>query len=390
MFESILDPVNYYLTELMKQAPLPIAPYTPPPSTGDDSSSDGGIKVGRTNTWSAGVNASMPLVNAQLWESLRISGEQVELAVEQARESRLSMVTQVKQAYYTVLLAKASFDVYNAVFENAVQNFRLTEMRYNAQKASELDLTRAKSSLASAIPNVYNASNSIELALWQLKALIGLDLDREIDVQGSLQDLSGELLPSLEEEISLDGNSQLRQLAAQADLLASQIRTQQFAYLPSLSLAFAYNYNAMAEDFVFQNYQWTPYSYVGIQLNIPIFSGGQRLYSVKQARVQAKELELQRLNAERQLRIAIRQSLSSMDTAVKTYDAAKDALDSAEKAFSIATKSYEVGKSTLTDLNNTELVLTQTRLQAFQAIFNYLNSKATLEQTLGYDYANEQ
>ena len=56
---------------------------TPTPETGTDagasSSSDsgGGIEMGRWNTWSAGVTASMPIVNLQLWKSLRISGMDV-------------------------------------------------------------------------------------------------------------------------------------------------------------------------------------------------------------------------------------------------------------------------------------------------------------------------
>jgi len=79
-----------------------------------------------------------------------------------------------------------------------------------------------------------------------------------------------------------------------------------------------------------------------------------------------------------------------MDTSIKTYDAAKDALESAEKAYDIAAKSYEVGRSTLTDLNNTELVLTQTRMQVLQAVYNFVIAKAGLEQTLGYDYKTEE
>ena len=391
MFTSALEPYNYYIAEFLKKHP-DIAPYVAPPEDPSEDSGDGGIQVGRSNTWSYGINASMPLVNVQLWESLKLSGDQVELAVEQARESRLGMVTSVKQAYYAVLLAKASFDVYNAVYENALENYKLTEMRYNSQKASELDFTRAKSSLAAAIPNMYNAENAIELALWQLKAVIGLDLDTPIDIVGSLDELAQEMFRDIREgeEADLDGNTQLRQLQAQADMLARQIRMQQYAYIPTLSLAFAYNVNAMAEDFDFQNYRWTPYSYIGLQLNIPIFAGGQRYHQIKQTRVQAQELEYQRINAERQIKIGIRQSLATMDTAMKTYEAAKDALESAEKAYDIAAKSYEVGRSTLTDLNNTELVLTQTKLQTVQAVYNFVIAKATLEQTLGYDFTTEQ
>ncbi len=393
MLSGALDPINYYIQELMKQHPGAIAPYTPPATDPEESSSNGGgIEVGRNYTWSAGVNAQLPIVNFQLWESLAISGDQVELAVEQARESRLGMVASVKQAYYAVLLAKAAYDVYDAVYQNAVENYKLTEMRYNAQKASELDFTRAKSSLASAIPNLFNADHAIEIALWQLKAVIGLDLDKEIDVAGFLDDYAQEMFRDITEggEASLEHNSQMIQLQKQAEMLSRQIRMQQYAYIPTLSLAFAYNYNAMAEDLEFKNYNWTPYSYVGLSLNIPIFSGFQRYHNIKQTRVQAQELAYQRTEAERQTRIAIRQSLSTMDTAMKTYEAAKDALESAEKAFDIALKSYQVGKSTLTDLNNTELVLTQTRLQVSQAVYSFILAKAGLEQTLGYDYSEEK
>ena len=74
---------------------------------------------------------------------------------------------------------------------------------------------------------------------------------------------------------------------------------------------------------------------------------------------------------------------------MKTYDASKEALRSAEKAYDIAAKSYQVGKSTLTDLNNTELTLTQTRLQVAQAVYSFVVAKAGLEQTLGYDFSQE-
>ena len=57
------------------------------------------IEVGTANNISAGINAGMPLVNAQLWKSLKLSAMDVELAVEQARSSRIDMVEQVSKAY---------------------------------------------------------------------------------------------------------------------------------------------------------------------------------------------------------------------------------------------------------------------------------------------------
>ena len=387
MMAGLMEPIMYYIMDLYQATGTPFVPYVPTPSEETSSSSEP-IEMGRSHSVNFGINAQMPLVNLQLWESLRLTGDQVELAVEQARESRLGTVASVKQAFFGILFAKEAYNVYNSVYENAVENYRLTEMRYNAAKASELDLTRAKSNVAAAIPNLYNAESSVELALWQLKAVMGIDLERNIDIAGTLEDYAAEMFRDIHEaeSASLEGNTQLRQLAQQAEMLAKQIRMQQYAYLPSLALSFSYSFLTQSDIFKLSQWKWFPSSTLGLSLSIPIFSGGQRYHAIKQTRVQADELELQRVNAERQLRIGIRQSLNTMETAMKTYDASKEALVSAEKAYDIATKSYQLGKSTLTDLNNTELVLTQSKLAVSQAVYNFVIAKAGLEQTLGYDF----
>ena len=390
MMAAMMNPIYYYIEQLYAGTGVPYVPYVDPNQgqQGSSSSSSEPMEMGRSHSVTFGLNAQMPLVNFQLWESLRLSGDQVELAVEQARESRLGTVSSVKQAFYAILFAKEAYNVYNSVFENAVENYKLTEMRYNAAKASELDLTRAKASVAAAIPNLYNAENSIELALWQLKAVMGVDLDRNIDIAGSLDDYADQMFSDIAEgeQASLDGNTTLRQLAQQAEMMARQIRMAQYAYLPTLSMTFSYSYLTQSDIFNLSQWRWFPSSSIGLSLSIPIFSGGQRYHAIKQVRVQADELALQRENTERQLRIGIRQSLGTMDTAMRTYDASKEALASAEKAYDIAVKSYQLGKSTLTDLNNTELVLTQSKLAVSQAIYNFAIAKAGLEQTLGYDF----
>ncbi len=354
-------------------------------------SSGGGIEVGRWNTFNGAITASMPVVNAQLWKSISISGDAVELAVEQARSSRLDMVTQVKQAFYAVLLAREAFNVYKSVYENAVDNFGQTEKKYNVGKASELEYTRAKANVAAAIPNVYNSESQVVLALWQLKAVMGVDLDMDIDVAGTLDDYADDMRYDMAEggKADLSGNTSIRQLAIQASQLAKTVQLQKFAYLPTLALTYSYSYYAMTNDFKFSEYRWTPYSYAGISLSIPIFSGGKRLNDVRQAKVQQAELDLQRINTERQLQIAVRQYLTSMETDVRSYWSAIDAVELARKAYDISEKSYNVGKSTLTDLNDAQLTLTQAQLSKSQAIYNYMVAKSNLEKTLGHDFTDE-
>lgn len=364
------------------------------PETGTDtessSSSDsgGGIEMGRWNTWSAGLSAAMPLVNAQLWKSLKISGLDVELAVEKARSSRLDMVTQVKNAYFATLLAKEAFDVYKQVYENALQNLEETEKKYRAQKVSDMEVLRAKTTVANAIPNVYNAEGSVILSLWQLKAVLGVDLDMNIDVAGKLEDWSEHMFYDIHQHdsITLDRNTTMKQLAIQAEMLAETIKVQQYANIPSLAVAFNFSYNAMTNDFKFSEYRWTPYSYVGLSLNIPIFAGGKRYQAIRQAKNQYEQVKLQTVNTERQLKIAIRQSLNAMETNMKSYYASKDALAAAQKGYDIVAKSYQVGRSTLIEVNDAQLALTQAQLGASQAVYNFLTAKAQLEQTLGQDF----
>ena len=347
-----------------------------------------GIEVGKSNTINAAVSAAMPLVNAQLWGSLKLSALDVELSIEKARSSRLDMVTQVKSAYFGALFAKEAFNVYKEVYENAVTNLEEAQKKYDAQKVSEFELVRAKTSVANAIPHVYNAESSIILALWQLKAVLGVDLEMNIDVAGKLEDFSQQMFYDIHQHdsVSLDNNTTMKQLAIQVEQLAQNIKLQKFANIPSLALAFSFSYMSMADDVSFKEFPWTPYSTVGLSLNIPIFAGGKRHQAIRQAKNQHQQVQLQVANTERQLKIAIRQSLNTMEMNMKSYYAAQEAAASAQKAYDIAAASYKLGRGTLLDLNDAQLALTQSQLAKSQAVYNFITAKAQLEQTLGNDF----
>ena len=346
------------------------------------------IEVGMFNTLNAGASAAMPLVNAQLWESLKISAIDVELAVEKARSSRLDMVTQVKSAYFGILLAKEALNVYNEVYNNAVENFTETKKKFDAQKVSEFELIRANTTVANAIPNVYSAENNVILALWQLKAVLGVDLDMNIDVAGKLEDWSKHMFYDIHEhdQANLDNNTTMKQLALQVEQLAHNIKIQKYAALPTLAASFNFSYISMANDVAFSEFPWSPYSTVGLALSIPIFAGGKRHQAIRQAKNQYQQVQLQVDNTERQLRIAVRQSLNTMETNMKSYYAAQEAVASAQKAYDIAEAAYKVGRSTLLDLNDAQLALTQSKLAMSQAVYNFVIAKAQLEQTIGQDF----
>ena len=343
------------------------------------------IKVGSDNSFNGGLSASMPIVNAQLWESLKVSVADVVLAIEKARSSQIDMIEQVSKAYFSVLLAKESQVVYQRVYDNALENNKNIKKKYDVGSVSEFDLISSNVSVQNAIPNLIEAQNSVVLALWQLKALLGIDLNKNIDVAGTLMDYEAQMnYAHTLDQLDFSNNTTLKQLDIQEDMLHSALKITKLANVPTLSINAAYLYTALGNDGkFFQAKAWNPYSYAGVQLNIPIFAGNQRRAATRQANLNLSNLQLQRENAERQLRVAVVQSLNSMQTNVKKFSAAAATVGQAKRGYEIAVKRYEVGRGTLVDVDNSQLALTQAELGRNSAIYNFLVSKVALDKILG-------
>lgn len=350
------------------------------------------IKVGSDNSFNGGVTLGMPVVNAQLWQSLKVSALDVELAVEQARSSRIDMVEQVTKAYYGILLAKQSQDLYQSVYDNAVENNDIVKKKFDVGAVSEYDLIRSNVTVQNALPNVIEAEYTVTLALWQLKALLGIDLQREIDVTGSLMDYVYVLDKSYDiSQLNLENNSTLKQLDMQEQMLEHAVKITKLANVPSLTVSAAYLYTALGNDGkFFKKEAWNPYSYAGLQLNIPIFAGNKRRAATREARLNLANLQLQRENVERQLRVGIVQYLNNMQSSVKKYHASAATVDQAQRGYDIAVKRYDVGRGTLVDIDNSQVALTQAELQRNQSIYNFLTAKVSLDKVLGdYNFDNK-
>ena len=343
------------------------------------------IEVGKWNNVNAGISASMPLVNAQLWQSLKLSALDVELAIEQARSSKIAMVSQVKQAFYAVLLAQQVYDVYKDVYENAAKNFEHTDQLYNAGKTSEYEYLRAQVNVRNAEPNVFSSLAAIDLAIWQLKAVMGIDLNTKIGVAGKIDMYKDEMMAydAALMTPSLENNSTLQQLNIQSQQLERTVKMTKYQYIPTLAASFAYNYIAMGDDFKFK---WNPYSVLGLSLNIPIFDGFAKRNNIKQYTASQDILQLSIEDTERNLRIALKNYNNLIDTYIKNYMAAESTLEMAQKSYDIAEKMYELGKATLVELNDAQLALVQAQLTMSRTVYNFMVTKAEIEELAGSSF----
>lgn len=345
---------------------------------------DQAFEIGKNHTWNTGFSLGMPLISVPLWKSLQITGMDVELAVEKARASRQDLIAQVQQTFYTVLLANDSYEVYRQNYENTLADYNDVKEKYDNGSVAKFDLIRADVALQNAKPAMYDAKNNVELCLWKLKALLGVDLNMAISCAGSLADYGAQMKEiSMNSDFSLENNSTMKQLELQDKMLHKTYQAQLAKYYPSLNFSMSYQWIAMQDNWKFSEYTWNPYSTAAISLSIPIFSGGQRLNTVRQTKVQRQQLQLQKENTARELEVAVRQSLSSMETCLKQYEAAEAGVEGAAAGYNIAQKMYEVGSGTLLELQDSQLALLQAQLNLNQSVYNYLVAKSSLDKILG-------
>lgn len=354
----------------------------------DPEASDEGIQMGRFNVWTAGLNVSLPLVMPSLWKNIQMSEVDIRLAMEQARASRIDLVNQVKKSFYSLLLAQDSYDVFKKTYETDSINLENIRNRFNQGVVAEYDVITADVRLKSLIPNILQSENMMKIAELQLKMLMGIDSDVPLKVMGSLDRYRNSMFDAIiPADTSLVNNSDIKQFDLQAEQAENAYELQKLQFAPTLVSSFNWSYTSQNNDFRFKDYRWDPYSMLGVTLQIPLFNGGQRYHSLKQAEIQLHQLGEQRKDVERGLKLSIRNNYELINKNIEQVVAAESSVVQARKGHEIAMKRYETGLGTIVDVNAAALAVINAELQYRNAIYDYLAAKADLEKVLGYDIA---
>ncbi|MGM9863411.1 MAG: TolC family protein [Lepagella sp.] len=344
------------------------------------------FKMGSDNNWSFGFGASVPLVAPQLWKSLQISDLQILANAEQARASRLDMVDQVNRAYYALLLAQATMQVVRKNYNQAVFNADIFRKRYLLGTGTEYDTLRTAVNVRNIEPELLQADIAIRQARLQLKVLLSLPPDAIVVATTSLQALRDEMHAHATALPSLQDNTQLRSMSIQDSILQKNISMQKLSFLPTLGASFSYSWNAMSNGNAFRRMDFNPYSYVALQLSVPLFTGGSRWYGLKDARLQRKELQLQRENLVSSLQMQTELAIDNINREANQIEASQKGMEQAARAYDIMQRSFELGAASWLDLRDSELANTTAQLNYYQAIYNYLVSVSQFDLLLGRNY----
>ena len=235
-FESMItEPITQLVKPLYDNAGIPFPDMTS--SSSSSSSSDGGMEVGLDNNWSGGFSLSLPIFAPTLYKTIKMNNLDIELAVESARASRQDLVNQVTKAFYQYLLAKDSYKVMEVSYKQAEDNYNVIADKYAQGMVSEYDKIRADVQVRSIKPSLVQTRNAANLALLQLKVLMGIDTETEIEPDGSLNEyemsmMSSEILNV--DTASIENNTTIKQLNIQDRMLKNTLKLYRTSYMPNL------------------------------------------------------------------------------------------------------------------------------------------------------------
>ena len=348
---------------------------------------DMSFKMGQdgTNTANAGLSINLPLFAPAVYRAMSMTKTDIELAVEKSRASELDLINQVTKAYYQLMLAQDSYEVLQGSYKLAEDNFNVVNAKYQQGAVSEFDKISAEVQMRSIKPNVISAANAVTLAKLQLKVLMGITADVDIKTDDNLTNYESMLFANQlkEEDMSLENNTTMKQFELNMKLLEKSVKSLKTNFMPTLSMSFSYQYQSLYNPNInFFDYTWSNSSSLMFNLSIPLYRASN-FTKVKSARIQMRQLDWNRIDTERKLNMQVVSYRNNMTASSEQVVSNKENVMQAEKAVQIAGKRYEVGKGTVLELNSSQVSLTQAQLTYNQSIYDYLVSKADLDQVLG-------
>ena len=348
---------------------------------------DMSFKMGQdgTNTANAGLSINLPLFAPAVYRAMSMTKTDIELAVEKSRASELDLINQVTKAYYQLMLAQDSYEVLQGSYKLAEDNFNVVNAKYQQGAVSEFDKISAEVQMRSIKPNVISAANAVTLAKLQLKVLMGITADVDIKTDDNLTNYESMLFANQlkEEDMSLENNTTMKQFELNMKLLEKNVKSLKTNFMPTLSMSFSYQYQSLYNPNInFFDYTWSNSSSLMFNLSIPLYRASN-FTKVKSARIQMRQLDWNRIDTERKLNMQVVSYRNNMTASSEQVVSNKENVMQAEKAVQIAGKRYEVGKGTVLELNSSQVSVTQAQLTYNQSIYDYLVSKADLDQVLG-------
>ncbi|MHB9037383.1 MAG: TolC family protein [Armatimonadota bacterium] len=303
-------------------------------------------------------------------ESLR-QAESGELAA-----SELSVALAAKTAYYQTLLASEFVDVFQQRVTESTERLRIAEEAYKEGRIAKYDLLRNQTDLAEAEQQLNNSQRDVEVALADLKNVLGASQDcqytlsEKLTLRESAQNCENIQATALKQRPEVK-SAQARVRSAQSDITVAKS-----AYKPQVYAT------AMAEGMTTSSENDSGYL-VGVTAALPIFDNGLRKSSVDEAQAMLKQAEAELRDVTLGVGRDVSTSLARLQAAEKNVNLAKAAVTQAEEDYRVIKLRYEAGKAINVEVLDALASLTRAQTQHADALYNYNVAEADLLRAIG-------
>lgn len=307
------------------------------------------LKFGKDYNYTAGINVNYNLLNwTSVFES-RTASAQVNL--QEANESYFAqqLKQEAVQAYYSVVVSQRAIDIWkqNLVVADSIKD--LTNKKFGEGLADLLSLNQAEINRKDVQQQLDKAQLYLDQCLVQLKSALSIPDSVGVSV---IEEQA--FSPVEADKLSLQPDKATDVYKNQADVYDYQMKAARSAFLPQISLKGyfgSYHYSDNIAPSFGSN--WKPSSYVGLSVNIPIFTG-----FANKSKYNASKIEKQiALNNYQE---AIRGSKVNDSQLWKRYHSAQrvanitlEKLKLSEQNMVLALRKYEEGLTGLSDYLDT-------------------------------------
>jgi outer membrane protein len=312
-------------------------------------------------------------LNAQ-WRAARSLSQS---AKADAAAMSLDVALDAKTAYRAALLASKFVEAYQTRVDESKERLRIAEIAFQEGKIAKYDLLRNQTELAESQQTLINAQRDVDMALIDLKTVLGVSLDSHFTLtdqltiqpaQGDLVDFTGRALKQ-RPEVSA---AQARVASAKAGVSAAK-----GAYSPQV-------YAVAMQDFVSVSGNGSDNGYtVGVTAGFPILDGGQRRSATKEATAMKQQAEADQRSIELQINKEVGSAWVQAQAAAKTVDLAKAAVDQADEDYRVIKLRYEAGKAINVEVLDALASLTRAQTNYAQAIYEQNVALDKLHRAVG-------
>ena len=325
------------------------------------------------------VTLRQPIYRAAQWAQYRQAQAQV-ADVEAILENDLqNLAVKVGSAYFEALLAEDQL---------ALNRSQLSTYRVHLDSARKLlaggsgtrtEVDEAQARLDMGLAQELESIQSVDYTRQQLQVMVNRPLDALAPLDAELLKLVPPQPASVEAWIGRaeQSSAELRALRARVDASRHEVTKARSGHLPTLDAVAQWS-RSNSENSVSINSSYETRS-IGVQLSVPIFSGGGVNSSVRQALANQVRAEQTLEAARRELGVRVYKEYRGVSEGVLRVRALEQAVRSAELAQESSRKSFQGGVRTRIDVLNAETSVVLVKRDLAQARYVFLISQLRLQ-----------